>query len=286
MATRKTAGAKAPWDKGNPKARSGQPTQHLTPQQKATAKRAAKKAGRPYPNLVDNMHAAADAKKPAAKKAAAKKAAAKKAPAKKAAAKKAAAKKAAAKSAPAKKAAAKRSSTAATKAPAKKAAAKKTAAKKAPAKKATAKTSAAKKAPAKKAAAKKAPAKKAPAKKAAAKKASAKPLTRDPAGGLTAAGRAEFARTQGAHLRPGVTKSAGEMTPEDMKRKGSWAVRFYGRDPLPPVVDAQGRPTRLALSAHAWGEKVPTTEAQARRIAETGRKLLARYQKLKAAKKP
>lgn len=281
MATRKTAGAKAPWDKGNPKARSGQPTQHLTPQQKATAKRAAKKAGRPYPNLVDNMHAAADAKKPAAKKAAAKKAAAKKAPAKKAAAKKAAAK-----SAPAKKAAAKRSGTAAKKAPAKKAAAKKTAAKKAPAKKAAAKTSAAKKAPAKKAAAKKAPAKKAPAKKAAAKKAGAKPLKRDPAGGLTAAGRAEFARTQGAHLRPGVTKSAGEMTPEDMKRKGSWAVRFYGRDPLPPLVDAQGRPTRLALSAHAWGEKVPTTEAQARRIAETGRKLLARYQKLKDAKKP
>ena len=71
------------------------------------------------------------------------------------------------------------------------------------------------------------------------------------------------------------------MTPQEMKRKGSWAVRFYGRDPLPPLVDANGRPTRLALSAHAWGEKVPTTEAQARRIAEAGRRLLDRYQKLK-----
>lgn len=30
----------------------------LTPAQKASAKAAAKKAGRPYPNLVDNMRAA------------------------------------------------------------------------------------------------------------------------------------------------------------------------------------------------------------------------------------
>lgn len=30
----------------------------LSPQQKASAKRTAKAAGRPYPNLVDNMNAA------------------------------------------------------------------------------------------------------------------------------------------------------------------------------------------------------------------------------------
>jgi hypothetical protein len=30
----------------------------LTPSQKASAKSSAKKAGRPYPNLVDNMNAA------------------------------------------------------------------------------------------------------------------------------------------------------------------------------------------------------------------------------------
>lgn len=242
MPARKTASAKAPWDRGNPKQRSGQPAQHLSPQQKAAAKRAAKKAGRPYPNLVDNMHAAEAAKKTPAKKAAAKKAAAKKAPASKSAANKSAAKK-----------------TAAKQAATRKTAAKKTAAKKPAAKKTAAKKTAARKTPAKKAA------------------------TRDPAGGLTAAGRAEFARTEGAHLQPGVKKKVSEMTPQEMKRKGSWAVRFYGRDPLPPLVDRQGRPTRLALSAHAWGEKVPTTPAQARRIAEAGRRLLARYQRIKSA---
>lgn len=34
----------------------------LSPGQKASAKAAAKKAGRPYPNLVDNMRAAAKKK--------------------------------------------------------------------------------------------------------------------------------------------------------------------------------------------------------------------------------
>ena len=110
----------------------------------------------------------------------------------------------------------------------------------------------------------------------------AKPATRDPRGGLTAAGREEFHATQGSNLKPGVTKRISEMTPEEMRRKGSWATRFYGRDPLPPLVDDKGKPTRFALSAHAWGEPVPRTEAAARRIADKGRRLLARYQKLKA----
>jgi hypothetical protein len=38
------------WDKKNPKKTS----KSLTPAQKAAAKAKAKKAGRPYPNLVDN----------------------------------------------------------------------------------------------------------------------------------------------------------------------------------------------------------------------------------------
>ena len=59
--------------------------------------------------------------------------------------------------------------------------------------------------------------------------------TKDPQGGLTAAGRAEFARQDGAHLKPGVTKPESEMSPEDLKRKGSWATRFYGREKLPPL---------------------------------------------------
>ena len=78
--------------------------------------------------------------------------------------------------------------------------------------------------------------------------------TQDPKGGLTAAGRAAFRRRDGAHLKPGVKKPAGDMTPEEMKRKGSWAVRFYGREgALPPLLDALGEPTRFALTAGAWG---------------------------------
>src|SRR5262249_24038152 len=58
-----------------------------------------------------------------------------------------------------------------------------------------------------------------------------------------------------------------------------WATRFYGRTRLPPLVDALGRPTRFALSAHVWGEPVPRTEAAARRIAAKGRRLLAAAKK-------
>jgi hypothetical protein len=107
--------------------------------------------------------------------------------------------------------------------------------------------------------------------------------TKDPRGGLTAAGRAEFHRKQGANLKPGVAKPESRMTPEEMKRKGSWASRFYGRKELPRLVDEKGEPTRFALSAHAWGEPVPKTEAAARRIAAKGRQLLERYRKLKDA---
>lgn len=45
-----------PWDRKRPKS-AGKPSK-LTPEQKASAKAAAAKAGRPYPNLVDNMRAA------------------------------------------------------------------------------------------------------------------------------------------------------------------------------------------------------------------------------------
>jgi hypothetical protein len=106
--------------------------------------------------------------------------------------------------------------------------------------------------------------------------------TRDPAGGLTAAGRTAFARSEGAHLKPGVKKPVREMTLDELHRKGSWATRFYGRAELPRLVDDHGRPTRFALSAHAWGEPVPRTEAAARRIADKGRRLLERYRRLKA----
>lgn len=50
---------KAPWDRENPRTASGKDSQHLSPAQKASARKHAKAAGRPYPNLVDNMQAAA-----------------------------------------------------------------------------------------------------------------------------------------------------------------------------------------------------------------------------------
>lgn len=44
------------WDKARPKNLG--PSKKLSPAKKASAKAAAKKAGRPYPNLIDNMRAA------------------------------------------------------------------------------------------------------------------------------------------------------------------------------------------------------------------------------------
>jgi hypothetical protein len=54
-ATRQSGADAAPWDRDNPQ---GDKHQALSAKAKATAKRRAKKAGRPYPNLVDNMAAA------------------------------------------------------------------------------------------------------------------------------------------------------------------------------------------------------------------------------------
>jgi hypothetical protein len=58
-----TAAAKAPWERENPKTGAHEKHQTLSPAAKASAKRHAKAAGRPYPNLVDNMQAARSAKK-------------------------------------------------------------------------------------------------------------------------------------------------------------------------------------------------------------------------------
>ena len=109
------------------------------------------------------------------------------------------------------------------------------------------------------------------------------PLTKDPNGGLTSAGRKEFARKDGAKLKPGVKKPHSKMTDDEMRRKGSWATRFYGRKgKLPPLKKPDGTPTRFALTAAAWGEPIPTTVSAARKIAAKGRKLLAEYKKATA----
>ncbi|QOZ78258.1 hypothetical protein XH83_24215 [Bradyrhizobium sp. CCBAU 53351] len=203
---------RAPWERSNPRKRAGKSSKHLSPAQKSAAKARAHRAGRRYPNLVDNMRMAA--KKKSSKKKSSKKTS------------------------------------------------------KSKASKAKSTTSAKK-------------TRKRNAKKAKSRKHRASAREKDPRGGLTAAGRKAFARKQGAHLRPGVTKPESEMTPQEMRRKGSWAVRFYGRAKLPPLVDGKGQPTRHALSAHAWGEPVPKTVAAARRIAAKGERLLARYRRAK-----
>lgn len=118
------------------------------------------------------------------------------------------------------------------------------------------------------------------------KKKASKPVLKDPEGGLTEAGRKHFEETEGAHLKPGVKKPLSQMTPEEMKRKGSFLRRHYAtlRGPL---VDEHGKPTRLALQAHAWGEPVPKTPEAARKLADKGTKLLERYKKVQeGAAKP
>ena len=137
------------------------------------------------------------------------------------------------------------------------------------------KKSAVKKAAAKKAAAKKSAAKKSPAKKSAAKKSarstSLPAAGKDPKGGLTAAGRKFYNEQTGGHLRPGVKGAA--TTPEEKRRKGSFLTRHFTTPPGPVVKD--GKPTRQPLQAAAWGEPVPKSEADEKKLAAKGRKLLA-----------
>lgn len=101
---------------------------------------------------------------------------------------------------------------------------------------------------------------------------------KDPRGGLTAKGRAFFAETEGAHLRPGVMGPAD--TPEKMVRKGSFLRRHFA-NPRGPMKDEKGEPTRLALSAHAWGEEVPETMGDAKKLAAEGSELLEKYHEVK-----
>ena len=113
------------------------------------------------------------------------------------------------------------------------------------------------------------------------KKSLDKPRLRDPKGGLTAAGRAHFKRTEGSNLKPGVKGAAD--TPEKMRRKGSFLTRFF-TNPSGPMVGDDGKPTRLALSAAAWGEPVPKNRSDAAKLAAKGRRLLERYENTKKKK--
>ena len=106
---------------------------------------------------------------------------------------------------------------------------------------------------------------------------------RDPKGGLTAAGRAHFKKTEGANLKPGVKGPAD--TPQKMRRKGSFLTRFF-TNPSGPMQNENGEPTRLALSAAAWGEPVPQNMEDAAKLAAKGRRLLDRYDNTKKKSDP
>ena len=66
----------------------------------------------------------------------------------------------------------------------------------------------------------------------------------NPKGGLNAAGRAYFKRTEGANLKPPVPKGTNP-------RRVSFAARFAGMKG--PMKDEKGQPTRKALALKKWG---------------------------------
>ncbi len=103
---------------------------------------------------------------------------------------------------------------------------------------------------------------------------------KDPKGGLTAKGRKRFNEATGGHLQAGVKGKAD--TPEKMKRKGSFLTRHFTHPQGP--VEKDGRPTRQALQAAAWGEPVPKSQEDEKELAAKGRELLEQYHQAKDKK--
>jgi hypothetical protein len=67
---------------------------------------------------------------------------------------------------------------------------------------------------------------------------------KNPEGGLTAAGRAYFKRTEGANLKAPLKEGTNP-------RRVSFAARFSGMKG--PMEKPNGEPTRKALALKAWG---------------------------------
>lgn len=72
-------------------------------------------------------------------------------------------------------------------------------------------------------------------------------------GGLNAAGRAYYKRTEGANLKEPVTAKAAAKSPAAAARRKSFCARMSGVDG--PMKDAKGRPTRKALALKRWNCK-------------------------------
>jgi HK97 family phage prohead protease len=103
----------------------------------------------------------------------------------------------------------------------------------------------------------------------------------NPKGGLNSKGRASL-KAQGQNIRPGV-KNYSKASVADKKRWISWALRFY-TNPSGPMIGKNGEPTRLALTAAAWGEPVPKTRAAAQAIAAKARRRKAELERQGAYK--
>lgn len=83
---------------------------------------------------------------------------------------------------------------------------------------------------------------------------------KNPKGGLTAAGRAYFKRTEGANLKAPVKSGTNP-------RRVSFAARFAGMKG--PMKKPNGEPTRKALALKAWGF---SSEEAARNFAKRHKK--------------
>ena len=67
---------------------------------------------------------------------------------------------------------------------------------------------------------------------------------KSPSGGLTEAGRKYFKRTEGSNLKAPLSDGVNP-------RRVSFAARFAGMSG--PLVDENGKPTRLKLALQKWG---------------------------------
>lgn len=72
----------------------------------------------------------------------------------------------------------------------------------------------------------------------------------NPKGGLNAAGRAHFKRTEGANLKPPVSAKQAAKSPKAAARRKSFCARMEGVKG--PMKDEKGRPTRKALALKKW----------------------------------
>jgi hypothetical protein len=70
---------------------------------------------------------------------------------------------------------------------------------------------------------------------------------KDPKGGLTAKGRADYNKATGSNLKP---PAPSPKTDADKGRKKSFCARMGGVKG--PMKDDKGKPTRKALALKAW----------------------------------